>query len=129
MNEEMNEKVVEELPFYLDEITFYRDIKPLFKNDDRNCMKKLFDLYKYNDVCNNAEGIYNVLKSGEMPPGRKWSTTNVEKFKKWIDDGKIEGIPPEREAFYRVLFLEAFKNLDTFISFIIHTKLLLHYSC
>jgi len=101
MNGEIIEKEVEE-------ITFYQDIKPLFTDDDRISMKKLFDLYKYNDVCDNAEKIYKVLKSGYMPPGRSWSTTNVEKFKRWIDGKKIEGIPPEREAFYRLLNIENF---------------------
>src|SRR4051812_45734982 len=87
------------------EITFYQDIKPLFTNDDRISMMKDFDLYKYSDVCDNAERIYSCLKSGRMLPDHKWSKENVNKFRGWIDGKKIEGILPEREAYYRVLTL------------------------
>jgi hypothetical protein len=85
------------------EITFYQDIKPLFRVSDRTCMNAKFDLYSYDDVSKNADRIYKALNGGQMPPDSKWSQENINKFKKWIDTGKKEGNPPEQEAFYKVI--------------------------
>lgn len=88
------------------EITFYQDIKPLFREKDRNCMYFSFDLYDYEAVCDKADEIYKRLTSGQMPPsgaGGKWNQEKIDKFKKWMETGKKKGLPPEREAFYKVI--------------------------
>jgi len=43
------------------------DIKPLFREKDRNSMIGRFDLWSYQDVRDNASGILAVLRSGTMP--------------------------------------------------------------
>jgi len=46
---------------------FAQDIKPLFREKDRNSMIGRFDLWSYQDVRDNASGILAVLRSGTMP--------------------------------------------------------------
>ena len=36
-----------------DELSFERDIKPLFRTKDRDSMQQAFDLFDYNDVVEN----------------------------------------------------------------------------
>ncbi|RGB41852.1 hypothetical protein C1646_751631 [Rhizophagus diaphanus] len=96
------------------EITFYQDIKPLFREKDRNCMYFSFDLYNYEAVYDKADELYKRLTSeneGQMPPsgaGGKWNQEKIDKFKKWMETGKKKGLPPEREAFYKLLNNESF---------------------
>ncbi len=45
-------------------LSFARDIKPLFREDDRNAMDFAFDLWDYQDVSNNADGILERLEDG-----------------------------------------------------------------
>jgi hypothetical protein len=91
------------------EITFYQDIKPLFKEKDRNCMNSSLDLYNYETVYDKADEIYNRLTSeneDQMPSSDADDKRNQErivKFKKWMETGKKKGFPPEREAFYKVI--------------------------
>jgi rubrerythrin len=70
-------------------LSFERDIKPLFRNKDRNRMLFKFDLFKYDDVKNNAADILDVVSVGRMPCDVPWDSTKVATFKKWMDDGLI----------------------------------------
>jgi hypothetical protein len=54
------------------EVTFARDIRPLFRDRDISSMTFAFDLSSYEDVRANAEGIYERLAEGTMPCDGPW---------------------------------------------------------
>jgi hypothetical protein len=68
--------------------SFGRDIKPLFREKDRDSMLRAFDLYDYSDVSSHADAIVNALRSGRMPCDGAWPASQVETFQQWIDAGK-----------------------------------------
>jgi hypothetical protein len=72
------------------EISFDADIKPLFREKDRNSMRGAFDLWSYADVQAHAAAIAERLKSGSMPCDGAWSTERVELFEHWVEQGKPE---------------------------------------
>jgi hypothetical protein len=50
----------------------------------------MFNLWKYDDVKTNADGILAAVKSGRMPPrneNRRWTPGKVQKFQDWINGG------------------------------------------
>ena len=67
---------------------FERDIKPLFRDKDRNSMLRAFDLFDYADVAGHAAAIVGALRSGKMPCDGAWPASQVETFQRWIDTGK-----------------------------------------
>jgi hypothetical protein len=67
---------------------FAHDIKPLFREYDRDEMNFAFDLWDYNDVSNNAEDILERLMDGSMPCDEEWPEEQIELFRRWIDAGK-----------------------------------------
>ena len=69
-------------------ISFAQDIKPLFREGDRESMKWAFDLSSYDDVAQNAAGILRRLRNGSMPCDGAWPDEQVELFQRWIDAGK-----------------------------------------
>jgi len=69
------------------DITYARDIRPLFRERDVSSMSSVFDLASYDDVRTNAESIYERLADGTMPCDGAWPTEDVQRFRKWIDDG------------------------------------------
>ena len=66
---------------------FASDIKPLFREHDRESMLWKFDLWSYDDVRANAEAIYQQLDDGTMPCDGGWPRENVERLRAWIDAG------------------------------------------
>lgn len=48
------------------EISFEADIKPLFREKDRDSMRRAFDLWSYADVQTHADAIAEHLKNGSM---------------------------------------------------------------
>ncbi|HEX6479160.1 MAG TPA: hypothetical protein VF043_09975 [Ktedonobacteraceae bacterium] len=66
---------------------FAQDIKPLFREDDRDAMEFIFDLWDYNDVSINAERIFERLDDGSMPCDEPWPTRQIDLFRRWIDTG------------------------------------------
>lgn len=70
-----------------EEITFERDIRPLFRERDVRSMSFAFDLSSYDDVRSNAEAIHAKLADGSMPCDESWPAANVERFRAWIDAG------------------------------------------
>jgi hypothetical protein len=74
------------------EITFGKDIAPLFRPSDIAAMKNApngFDLSSYNDVRIWSAEILNQLQLGNMPCDGAWSDANVSLFAQWITDGKL----------------------------------------
>jgi hypothetical protein len=67
--------------------SFERDIKPLFRERDRESMKALFDLWSYDDVRSNSQQILGVLKDGAMPCDGAWPTAQVDLFERWTETG------------------------------------------
>jgi len=70
-----------------DQLSFETDIKPLFRDKDRDAMLAAFDLFDYDDVVERAEDIVASVRSGQMPCDGAWPATQVEKFQQWIDAG------------------------------------------
>ena len=68
-------------------ISFAQDIKPLFREGDRESMKWAFDLGSYDDVAANAGAILGRLKNGSMPCDGAWPDEQVELFQRWVDAG------------------------------------------
>jgi hypothetical protein len=71
----------------VDEVTFAKDIRPLFRDGDVRSMSMAFDLSSYDDVRANAEPIYQQLAAGTMPCDGPWPAEDVERFRTWIDNG------------------------------------------
>jgi hypothetical protein len=69
---------------------FASDIKPLFRETDRNSMIKHFDLWSHNDVRDNASGILEAVRSGTMPCDGPWGSEKVELFEQWVAGGMAE---------------------------------------
>jgi hypothetical protein len=69
------------------ELSFERDIKPLFRGKDRDSMLQAFDLFEYEDVVEHADAIVGALRSGRMPCDGAWDDSEIEKLQHWIDQG------------------------------------------
>jgi hypothetical protein len=72
------------------EISFDADIKPLFREKDRDSMLKAFDLWSYTDVQAHAGAITERLKNGSMPCDGAWPQERVGLFERWVEEGKPE---------------------------------------
>jgi hypothetical protein len=68
-------------------LSFARDIRPLFRDDDVEAMRYAFDLTQHEDVRDNAEGIYERLADGSMPCDGGWPADRVALFRRWVDEG------------------------------------------
>ena len=66
---------------------FETDIKPLFRDKDRDAMRRAFDLWSYTDVVAHAGAIAQRLSNGTMPCDGAWPSEQVERFQRWIDEG------------------------------------------
>ena len=69
---------------------FETDIKPLFRDKDRNAMRRAFDLWSYPDVVANAAAIAKQLADGTMPCDGAWPAARVELFQRWVEQGTAE---------------------------------------
>ena len=70
------------------EISFDADIKPLFREKDRDSMRRAFDLWSYADVQAHADAIAERLKDGSLPCDGAWPQERVELFERWVEEGK-----------------------------------------
>jgi hypothetical protein len=68
-------------------VSFEDDIKSLFREKDRDRMEWAFDLWDYEAVKENAEGIFERLEDGDMPCDGEWPEEHVALFKRWMDGG------------------------------------------
>lgn len=66
---------------------FARDIRPLFREIDREEMDYVFDLWSYDDVRAHAENILDRLADGTMPCDGEWPEEQIGLFRRWIDAG------------------------------------------
>jgi hypothetical protein len=70
--------------------SFAKDIRPLFRDGDIECMKPDgIDLDDPAWMCvpANAQLVYGAVSGGTMPPDEPWSTDRVSLFKEWMDAG------------------------------------------
>ena len=67
--------------------SYATDIRPLFRDQDVGAMSFAFNLGSYEDVRDNAAGIYERLANGEMPCDGAWPREQVELFRTWIQAG------------------------------------------
>src|SRR5205823_14119920 len=58
-------------------ISFEQDIKPLFRERDRESMKGHFDLWSHDDVVRNSDVILERLRDGTMPCDGVWSSEQI----------------------------------------------------
>jgi len=73
-------------------ITFNPSIRRLFRGTDRTQMLPYdMDLWDYQDVKENADGIYQSVISGYMPPDCKWTSIARNNFVEWQECGMPEG--------------------------------------
>ena len=69
-------------------VSYEADIKPLFRERDRDSMSFAFDLWSHDDVSDNADSIVARLRAGTMPCDGSWPEAQVDLFARWIDNGK-----------------------------------------
>jgi hypothetical protein len=68
-------------------ISFEQDIKPLFRERDRESMKSAFDLWSHDDVARNSDAILARLREGTMPCDGAWPDEQVALLQRWVDAG------------------------------------------
>jgi hypothetical protein len=66
---------------------FESDIKPMFRESDREAMARAFDLWSYSDVVAHADAIADRLSDGTMPCDGAWPDGQVQRFRRWIEEG------------------------------------------
>ena len=69
------------------DLGFEADIKPLFREKDRDAMRRAFDLWSYEDVRSHASAIAHAVKAGTMPCDGPWPTEQIALFERWQADG------------------------------------------
>ena len=70
------------------ELGFEKDIKRMFREDDRDAMEWSFDLWSHDDVSAHADDILATLVDGSMPCDGAWPEEQVGRFRQWIEAGK-----------------------------------------
>ena len=68
--------------------SFAADIKPLFRESDREAMRVAFDLWSFDDVSVNSGPIFERISAGSMPYDGPWPSEKAELLRRWIDAGK-----------------------------------------
>jgi hypothetical protein len=68
-------------------ISFEEDIKPLFRERDRESMKRSFDLWSHDDVTRNSDAILARVREGTMPCDGAWPDDQVALLQRWVDAG------------------------------------------
>jgi hypothetical protein len=68
-------------------LSFARDIKPLFRERDRQSMRFAFDLWSHDDVTRNSDAIVDRLRDGTMPCDGAWPGEQIAVFQAWVDAG------------------------------------------
>jgi hypothetical protein len=68
-------------------ISFEQDIRPLFREHDRDSMKRAFDLWSHDDVARHGDAILARLRDGTMPCDGAWPDEQVALVQRWVDAG------------------------------------------
>jgi hypothetical protein len=67
--------------------SYAADIKPLFRERDRESMRSHFDLWSYDDVVQHKDAILARLAAGTMPCDGPWPAEQVDVLRGWISQG------------------------------------------
>lgn len=67
------------------EVSFERDIRPLFREEDHEAMDWLLDLWSYDDVKAHASEILAEVQAGTMPCDGSWPAEQVALFQRWAE--------------------------------------------
>jgi len=68
-------------------LSFAADIKPLFRQHDRQSMEKAFDLWSFDDVRAHSSDILEHVQNGSMPCDGAWPPERVQTFERWVQSG------------------------------------------
>lgn len=69
-------------------LSFAKDIRPLFTDTDVDHMAAMMDLSSRDDVEQHADAILTVVKDGSMPPGGpRWTDAMCDTFDQWVKQG------------------------------------------
>jgi hypothetical protein len=68
-------------------LSFEADIRPLFRETDRESMLDNFDLWDRDAVAENADAILERLRDGTMPCDGSWPDDQVDKLAAWVAQG------------------------------------------
>lgn len=68
-------------------MSFATDIKPLFREQDREAMDFAFDLWSFEDVRANAGMILQRIEDGTMPCDEPWEDGKIQMLRDWIAGG------------------------------------------
>ena len=69
-------------------VSFEAQVKPMFREGDRQSMRSAFDLWSYDDVSQHADAILGRLQEGTMPCDGSWPQAQVDLFRRWAESGK-----------------------------------------
>lgn len=70
-----------------DAISFEVDVKPLFRESDRESMEFAFDLWSHDEVAEHSGAILERLRDGTMPCDAPWPEEQIRILESWIDAG------------------------------------------
>ena len=76
------------IPDAADPVSFGTDVKPMFRQHDRESMKPAFDLWSHADVSQHADAILARLQAGTMPCDGAWPQSQIDLFQRWTESGK-----------------------------------------
>ena len=65
-------------------LSYARDIRPLFRESDKESMVFAFDLWDYHDVSTHAQDILERLTEGSMPCDGEWPEEHIAQFRRWV---------------------------------------------
>jgi hypothetical protein len=69
-------------------MSFETDIRPMFRERDRESMLSHFALWSHDDVSQDADAILERLEDGSMPCDGPWPEAQIELFRDWVNGGK-----------------------------------------
>lgn len=75
-------------PAQAGQVSFERDVKPLFRPRDQEAMSSRFDLWSYDDVRSHADAILAQLRAGTMPCDGAWPEQQIAVLQRWVETGK-----------------------------------------
>ena len=67
--------------------SFEQDIRPLFRENDRESMDWIFDLWNHEHVKEHAAHILERLAEGSMPCDGEWPAERIDVFRRWVEAG------------------------------------------
>ncbi|HEV8421241.1 MAG TPA: hypothetical protein VGR13_07800, partial [Actinomycetota bacterium] len=68
-------------------LSFERDIKPLFGEDQRMQMKWAFDLWDYESFKENVADILKRIETGDVPFEDGWPKERLAILRSWMREG------------------------------------------